>query len=497
MRACELVPYTYNAETKKQKKKQNAHVFVMFDIWFQFDSSPVLTCSPANKYCVLFCVCCRLLPRDADAPYFIGRPQLMEFLCWLDYCDCLAKECNVPGVVCRLAEHIRVDLFEMTIEPLITILDINTVGFMLVLTAKIIRQIDSKEMRDELAVWLVGSDIMVDSHGTDGDETVVKTDCLLNIIIENAQDNFDILLPTLQFIEVSSGSIRKYVEVRCSLLYSNVLFHFRQALLDNANERILHSMIFRYIETRGYYDATASLNVQTWSDEEDEREKNRSCAVELGKSTTLKPNNILKVINNFLLLLPRQIISDSIGTCYEEYVQDANRHYKNWIAKTAKFKWPIEAVSRSRDSDEDFAYNRLPSSSPNPKLQSCDSGIAEEQFYEGPLLRMLFKHVRNMAQHPYELNIAVIAILSKLSFLPHPYLHEILLNPEIPVARGTNTLWTNMQILSRQLLLEIPRIEGFQKRITETAKRLLINPPIMRFVCAVLCCAVQRNFWKF
>lgn len=33
-------------------------------------------------------------------------------------------------------------------------------------------------------------------------------------------------------------------------------------------------------------------------------------------------------IFSFLLLLPRQIISDSIGTCYEEYVQDANRHYK-------------------------------------------------------------------------------------------------------------------------------------------------------------------------
>lgn len=87
-----------------------------------------------------------------------------------------------------------------------------------------------------------------------------------------------------------------------------------------------------------------------------------------------------------------------------------------------------------------------------------------------------------MAKYPYELNIAVIAILSKLAFLPHPYLHEILLNPEIPVARGTNTLWTSMQMLAKQLLLEIPRIDGFQKRITETAKRLLINPPIMRLV---------------
>lgn len=56
-------------------------------------------------------------------------------------------------------------------------------------------------------------------------------------------------------------------------------------------------MIFRYIETRGYYDITAASNIQTWSDEEDEREKRRSTATEPMKSTTMKPNNILKVIN--------------------------------------------------------------------------------------------------------------------------------------------------------------------------------------------------------
>lgn len=156
-----------------------------------------------NCNILLFCVH-RLLPRDADAPYFIGRPQLMELLCWLDYCNCLAKECSVPGIVCLLAENIRVDMFEMSIEPMITVVDINAAGFMLVLTAKIIRQIDSKEIRDELAVWLVGSDVVVDRSDADGVGNVLKTDCLLNIIIENAQDNLDILLPTLQFIEVGT-----------------------------------------------------------------------------------------------------------------------------------------------------------------------------------------------------------------------------------------------------------------------------------------------------
>lgn len=143
------------------------------------------------------------MPRDADAPYFVGRPQLMEFLCWLDYCNCLANECNVPEIVGRLAENIRVDMFEMCIEPMITVLDINAAGFMLVLTAKIIKHIDSKEIRDEVAVWLVGSDIVIDTYVHGDNENVLKTDCLLNIIIENAQDNLDILLPTLQFIEVN------------------------------------------------------------------------------------------------------------------------------------------------------------------------------------------------------------------------------------------------------------------------------------------------------
>lgn len=129
-----------------------------------------------------------------------------------------------------------------------------------------------------------------------------------------------------------------------------------------------------------------------------------------------------------------------------------------------------------------FAPQPCSSSQINNKkeLHCNDSGISEGNFYEGPLLRLLFSHIRNMSSYAYELNLAVIAILSKLAFLPHPYLHEVLLNPELPIAKGTNTLWSSMQFLARQLLLEVPRREGFQKKIVETAKNLLINPPMMR-----------------
>lgn len=93
----------------------------------------------------------------------------------------------------------------------------------------------------------------------------------MNIIIENAYDNSDVFLPTMQFIE---------------------------SLLDNTNERILHGMLFQYVNSRGYYDVTtASQVVQTWSDEEEERERAQDVNTDPAKSRTLAPTNILKVIN--------------------------------------------------------------------------------------------------------------------------------------------------------------------------------------------------------
>lgn len=66
--------------------------------------------------------------------------------------------------------------------------------------------------------------------------------------------------------------------------------------MDNPHERILHEIVFRYVNTRGYYDYSSSI-VQTWSDEEDERERRRGSADGPIKSRTLAPHNILKVIN--------------------------------------------------------------------------------------------------------------------------------------------------------------------------------------------------------
>lgn len=367
-----------------------------------------------------------LFPKDDEQHHFIGRYQLTSFLCWLDFADCLARE-NL-GVADLMGMLFREHVLEKIVEP--NLLEICA-PFGLVMTTKIIKQMRSESLQEEIATWLVGTEI----NGTD---------CLLNILIENAQDNCDVLLQTLQMVE---------------------------ALLDNPNERILHSMMFIYVSNRGYFDSTKAGEIESWSDEEDQREKRRGSVENVMKSKTMAPNNILKIINNFLLLLPRQLMAESVGTCYEEYMQDASRHYQLWIKKTSKFHWPVEASSPVR---------RAPLKSTDSN-ECNDSGISEEyMFYEGPLLRLLFNQIRNMGSQPYEMNLASIAILSKLALLPHPYLHEILLGTEIPIVPGVSTLFIVIQSLSKKLLAEIPRYPDFSNKIRETAKRLLTNPPLIK-----------------
>ncbi|XP_058822794.1 FHF complex subunit HOOK interacting protein 2A-like [Topomyia yanbarensis] len=384
-----------------------------------------------------------LIPRDSEQPHFIGRYQLTSFLCWLDYCDCLMQES--PALAKELGELIRNQLLINYIEPGLMG---NYAPFMLVLSAKIIKKTQSRALLDEIANWLIGEGDITDINGAD---------CLLTILIENAHENSDLLLQTLQFVE---------------------------SLLDNPHEKILHGMIFFYINSRGYVDNN-TLTIQSWSDEEDNRERRRGSAENPIKSRTLAPHNILKVINHFLLLLPRHIMDEAAGICYEEYMQDASRHYQTWINKTRGFNWPVEAIWSESPNDSPAKDLPIPSSKPKAKtktdssdVQCGDSGISEESFYEGPLLKLLFSHVKHMSTQAYEMNLAVIAILSKLALFPHPYLHEILLSPEIPVAPGATTLWSVMQFLARQLLTEIPRVENFHEKIVETGKRLLSNPPL-------------------
>lgn len=51
---------------------------------------------------------------------------------------------------------------------------------------------------------------------------------------------------------------------------------FVEVLLQKRNEHVLHCLVLVYLTSRSYYDSSASDSlIGSWSDEEDERERQR------------------------------------------------------------------------------------------------------------------------------------------------------------------------------------------------------------------------------
>lgn len=75
-----------------------------------------------------------------------------------------------------------------------------------------------------------------------------------------------------------------------------------EEILNKRNEHVLHCMILSYLTARGYYDSTAADSaIASWSDEEDEREREKKGSLdfshEQSHSRTLAPSNIHRIAN--------------------------------------------------------------------------------------------------------------------------------------------------------------------------------------------------------
>jgi hypothetical protein len=59
-------------------------------------------------------------------------------------------------------------------------------------------------------------------------------------------------------------------------IYQNDAILFHKVLLEKPHEHVLHCLVLVYLTARSYYDSSASDSLITsWSDEEDERERQR------------------------------------------------------------------------------------------------------------------------------------------------------------------------------------------------------------------------------
>lgn len=357
---------------------------------------------------------------------FSGCRQVAAFFMWFDYCNQLIREAH-PDVAETLAKSIRLNFLEKIVTPALAE---HHVVLITALITKCLKELTSLALCTEMSYWLVG-------HDRGPEIPNVWTSPVLHRLIDNCfTDSDDLTLETLKLFE---------------------------EMIEKRNEHILHCLVLVYLSTRGYYDNTAADSaIASWSDEEDEREREKKGSLDLSyeqnHSRTLAPSNIHRIVNCFLSLIPRYLQTDTDVNNYERYMADLERQYSTVLTDCSLMAWPLEAVTVDDSASSDS----------RPEADHCSV-----RFYMGPFITMLFEKVANIPRQKYEVNLQLTVVISRLALLPHPYLHEFLLNPLLPLAPGTKNLFTCLQKVVKQLVHEVPKTPDHKQMLKETRERLL------------------------
>ncbi|XP_044051715.1 FHF complex subunit HOOK interacting protein 2B isoform X2 [Siniperca chuatsi] len=158
------------------------------------------------------------------------------------------------------------------------------------------------------------------------------------------------------------------------------------------------------------------------------------------------------VVNSFLCLVPVQVRSAHLlqEGGYESYVHDAHTLVTECQSLSQSWDWPLGL----------------------PPPTSSSSGEAEE-FFEGHLLKVLFDRLGRVLEQPYELNLQLTAVLSRLSAFNHPLLHEYLLNPYVHLSHCSRSLFSVLIRLMGELMQRIQQVSNLTDRLLNARRHLL------------------------
>ncbi|KAK9509373.1 hypothetical protein O3M35_006704 [Rhynocoris fuscipes] len=201
-----------------------------------------------------------------------------------------------------------------------------------------------------------------------------------------------------------------------------------EVILERGHEMVLYSLILVYLNDGCYL-------------------KHKDISEKFKKSEE-NTNRIEKILNSFMTLVPVEVRSSENGG-YEQYLAESQRQYSAVLASSMR--------SSASSKKQDIAVNKI-----------------RNKFYEGPFLRALFKSLSNIPNQPYEINLELTGLVSKLCLRPEEHLSRFLIEstPEELVPE-TVTVLSVLQDVVNKLVSAVMDRPQYQVLLKETRARLI------------------------
>ncbi|XP_076464332.1 FHF complex subunit HOOK interacting protein 2A-like [Babylonia areolata] len=377
-----------------------------------------------------------------------GRRRVGAMVSWLDYIDRVTEAAN-PIVATALSRHVSQQLLVSRLEP--ALLQTSESGIILstAYLTRCLRTVCSRALLKEFCHFIVGSD------------------------------------RTPETAEQCEPKLKYRLLERCNHLSEEVCLvtlRLFDTLLQKEDEHVLHSLVLRNLLGRDYFQSredsksgsnpacTAEGTVGNSESEQggegagptpqDSQSSTSSCSVSpvvsIGSLSDLtgipmSPSRpeVHKVVNSFLSLLPEEAKSSyqTADSSYDMYLRDAHKQYANLEEMCKGWSWP-----RRVQATEEYR---------------------QDVFYEGSFLHMLFRKVETMLLQSHEVNLLVTGLAARLALMPHPALHEFLLDPFLALSPGAHSLFLTLTKVSGEIRSYIKGEPEFSQKLTLARKQLL------------------------
>ncbi|XP_071013401.1 FHF complex subunit HOOK-interacting protein 2B isoform X1 [Oncorhynchus clarkii lewisi] len=377
-----------------------------------------------------------------ESQSFPGSEHMESFFAWLDFLDHLMREAP-KSLAVKLAKEIHHCWLVGVLQH--ELLQMSEMG-VLVNTALLccsVRHIQSPAMVEELVSFLLGRQTQ-------------------------SEQRFDTESHVLRYQLIEHcDHISDEISITTLLLF--------EALLQKPHRDILFNLVLRNLENRCYLTRTLGGGDDcrhfTDTDPVEENEELEEDPFftdmygedEFNSSEQLlhRPQLIRKhrcsgqtqaldIVNSFLCLVPQEAKTSQHvqGARYETYVHDAHEQFKECTAFLLDWDWP-------------------------ESLKPTELSVSSSDFFEGHFLKVLFDRIGRILEQPYELNLQVTSVLSRLAVFPHPHLHEYLLDPYIILAPGVRSLFSVLIRVIGELMQRIEVIPNFTEKLVHVRRQLM------------------------